>query len=78
MTYATWCYAGTCSPEHRFHNIPLYSIIKKFARKDIAHLGDLIAVISELSRGERVPLEYVTYNDRHRKKVGKYSLAALS
>ncbi|VAI55903.1 unnamed protein product [Triticum turgidum subsp. durum] len=49
-------------------SVPRYSIIKKFARKDIAHLGDFIAVISELSRGERVPLEYVTYTDRHRNK----------
>ncbi|XBH61907.1 hypothetical protein VPH35_116266 [Triticum aestivum] len=48
--------------------VPPYSIIKKFARKDIADLGDFIAVISELSRGERVPLEYVTYTARHRNK----------
>ncbi|KAM3240419.1 hypothetical protein ACQJBY_053857 [Aegilops geniculata] len=48
--------------------VPRYSIIKKFARKDIADLGDFIAVISELSRGERVPLEYVTYTARHRNK----------
>uniref|UniRef100_A0A8R7URG6 PDZ-like domain-containing protein n=1 Tax=Triticum urartu TaxID=4572 RepID=A0A8R7URG6_TRIUA len=49
-------------------SVPRYSIIKKFARKDIADLGDFIVVISELSRGERVPLEYVTYTARHRNK----------
>ena len=41
-------------------SVPRYSIIIKFARKDIADLGDFIAVISELTMRELVPLEYIT------------------
>lgn len=50
-------------------SVPRHSIIKKLAGEDIAHLNDLIAVLSKLSRGSRVPLEYVKYTDRHRNKV---------
>jgi hypothetical protein len=50
-------------------SVPRHSIIKKLAGEDIAHLDDLIAVLAKLSRGVRVPLEYVKYTDRHRNKV---------
>lgn len=50
-------------------SVPRHAIIKKLAGEDIAHLDDLIAVLSKLSRGTRVPLEYVKYTDRHRNKV---------
>ncbi|CAL5019175.1 unnamed protein product [Urochloa decumbens] len=50
-------------------SVPRHAIIKKLAGEDIAHLDDLIAVLSKLSRGSRVPLEYVKYTDRHRNKV---------
>jgi pro-apoptotic serine protease NMA111 len=50
-------------------SVPRHSIIKKLAGEDIAHLDDLIAVLAKLSRGARVPLEYVKYTDRHRNKV---------
>jgi hypothetical protein len=56
-------------------SVPQHSIIRKFAGKDIAHLGDLISAISKLSRGAKVPLEYVIYKDRHRNKVVKSYLA---
>uniref|UniRef100_A0A453PEH6 PDZ domain-containing protein n=1 Tax=Aegilops tauschii subsp. strangulata TaxID=200361 RepID=A0A453PEH6_AEGTS len=49
-------------------SVPRHSIIKKFAGEDIENLDDLIAVISKLSRGARVPLEYVKYTDRYRNK----------
>lgn len=49
-------------------SVPRHSIIKKFAGEDIEKLDDLIAVISKLSRGARVPLEYVKYTDRYRNK----------
>lgn len=49
--------------------VPRHSIIKKFAGEDISKLEDLISVLSKLSRGSRVPLEYVSYADRHRRKV---------
>ncbi|KAM0846524.1 hypothetical protein ACQ4PT_055622 [Festuca glaucescens] len=49
-------------------SVPQHSIIKKFAGEDIAHLGDLISVISKQPRGAQVPLEYVIYTDRHRNK----------
>uniref|UniRef100_A0A8R7QQB9 PDZ domain-containing protein n=1 Tax=Triticum urartu TaxID=4572 RepID=A0A8R7QQB9_TRIUA len=49
-------------------SVPRHSIIKKFAGGDIENLDDLIAVISKLSRGARVPLEYVKYTDRYRNK----------
>ncbi|XP_051189448.1 protease Do-like 7 [Lolium perenne] len=50
-------------------SVPQHSIIRRFAGKDIAHLGDLISAISKLSRGAKVPLEYVIYKDRHRNKT---------
>ncbi|RLM78256.1 hypothetical protein C2845_PM12G25060 [Panicum miliaceum] len=49
-------------------SVPRHAIIKKFAGEDIANLDDLIAVLSKLARGSRVPLEYVKYTDRHRNK----------
>eukprot|EP00252_Welwitschia_mirabilis_P018169 TRINITY_DN40411_c0_g1_i1.p1 TRINITY_DN40411_c0_g1~~TRINITY_DN40411_c0_g1_i1.p1 ORF type:complete len:1096 (+),score=238.79 TRINITY_DN40411_c0_g1_i1:357-3644(+) len=45
-----------------------HAIIKKFAGKDIMSIDDFISVLSTLSRGARVPLEYVTHGDRHRSK----------
>nr|XP_043614724.1 protease Do-like 7 isoform X1 [Erigeron canadensis] len=48
--------------------VPRHAIIKKFAGEDISHLEDFINVLSKLSRGARVPLEYITYTDRHRRK----------
>lgn len=49
--------------------VPRHAIIKKFAGKEISRLEELISVLSKLSRGARVPLEYVSYTDRHRRKV---------
>ncbi|KAG7629871.1 hypothetical protein ISN44_As03g002710 [Arabidopsis suecica] len=40
----------------------------KVANEDISGLGDLVSVLSKLSRGARVPLEYMSHTDRHRKK----------
>lgn len=48
--------------------VPRHAIIKKFAGEEISRLDDLIAVLSKLSRGARVPLEYISYMDRHRRK----------
>ncbi|KAL3813310.1 hypothetical protein ACJIZ3_014578 [Penstemon smallii] len=48
--------------------VPRHAIIKKFAGEDISKLEDLISVLSKLSRGARVPLEYISYKDRHRRK----------
>ncbi|KAA8547739.1 hypothetical protein F0562_004168 [Nyssa sinensis] len=48
--------------------VPRHAIIKKFAGEDISRLEDLISVLSKLSRGARVPLEYISYMDRHRRK----------
>ncbi|XP_058087702.1 protease Do-like 7 isoform X2 [Magnolia sinica] len=48
--------------------VPRHAIIKKFAGEGISHLDELISVLSKLSRGARVPLEYVSYTDRHRSK----------
>ncbi|KAJ0043731.1 hypothetical protein Pint_18629 [Pistacia integerrima] len=45
-----------------------HAIIKKFAGQEILRLDELISVLSKLSRGARVPLEYVSYTDRHRRK----------
>ncbi|GMI73932.1 DegP protease 7, degradation of periplasmic proteins 7 [Hibiscus trionum] len=49
-------------------SVPRHAIIKKFAGEEISKLEDLISVLSKLSRGARVPLEYISYQDRHRKK----------
>ncbi|XP_047267779.1 protease Do-like 7 isoform X6 [Capsicum annuum] len=48
--------------------VPRHSIIKKFAGEGISRLEDLISVLSKLSRGARVPLEYINYKERHQKK----------
>ncbi|KAG7580499.1 Peptidase S1 PA clan [Arabidopsis suecica] len=48
--------------------VPRHAIIKKVANEDISGLGDLVSVLSKLSRGARVPLEYMSHTDRHRKK----------
>ncbi|CAF1940779.1 BnaC05g47830D [Brassica napus] len=48
--------------------VPRHAIIKKVANEDISCLADLVSVLSKLSRGARVPLEYMSHTDRHRKK----------
>ncbi|KAI3863698.1 hypothetical protein MKW98_031290 [Papaver atlanticum] len=48
--------------------VPRHAIIKKFAEKEISQMDDLIAVLSELSTGARVPLEYISHLDRRRSK----------
>lgn len=48
--------------------VPRHSIIKKFAGEEISCIEELISVLSKLSRGARVPLEYISYMDRHRRK----------
>ncbi|CAI0547541.1 unnamed protein product [Linum tenue] len=48
--------------------IPRHAIIKKFAGEEISRLDELIAVLNKLSRGARVPLEYISHTDRHRRK----------
>ncbi|KAG6777396.1 hypothetical protein POTOM_017217 [Populus tomentosa] len=49
--------------------IPRHAIIKKFANDEISQLEDVISILSKLCRGDRVPLEYISYKDRHRRKV---------
>ncbi|CAL5370879.1 unnamed protein product [Camellia sinensis] len=48
--------------------VPRHAIIKKFGREEISRLADLISVLSKLARGARVPLEYISHMDRHRRK----------
>ncbi|KAJ0237170.1 Protease Do-like 7 [Hirschfeldia incana] len=48
--------------------VPRHAIIKKVANEDISCLADLVSVLSKLSKGARVPLEYMSHTDRHRKK----------
>ncbi|KAG5528100.1 hypothetical protein RHGRI_028888 [Rhododendron griersonianum] len=48
--------------------VPRHSIIKKFGGEEISRLEDLISVLSKLTRGARVPLEFISYKDRHRAK----------
>ncbi|KAG5247313.1 DegP protease family protein [Salix suchowensis] len=48
--------------------VPYHAIIKKFSGVEISQLEELISVFSKLSRGARVPLEYIRHNDRHRAK----------
>ncbi|XP_076912299.1 protease Do-like 7 [Bidens hawaiensis] len=57
-------------PGYMFYRagVPKHAIIKKFAGEEISHLEDFIRVLSTLSRGSRVPLEYISYTDRHRRK----------
>ena len=49
--------------------VPRHAVIKKFGGEEISQLEDLISVLSKLARGARVPLEYISYLDRHRRKV---------
>ncbi|KAL2612339.1 hypothetical protein R1flu_024031 [Riccia fluitans] len=48
--------------------VPKHAIIKKMAGEEILKLEDFIAVYGKLARGARVPLEFLTYADRHRSK----------
>ncbi|KAI4307631.1 hypothetical protein L6164_030799 [Bauhinia variegata] len=48
--------------------VPRHAIIKKFAGEEISSVEELISVLSKLSRGARVPLEYISYTDRYRRK----------
>jgi S1-C subfamily serine protease len=48
--------------------VPRHAIIKKFGGEEISRLEDLISVLSKVSRRARVPLEYISYTDRHRRK----------
>jgi S1-C subfamily serine protease len=45
-----------------------HSIIKKLAGKEIEQVEDFISILSKLSRGARVPLEFVSHVDRRRRK----------
>ncbi|KAH7682677.1 HtrA2 peptidase protein [Dioscorea alata] len=49
-------------------SVPRHAIIKKLAGEDISNLDDLISVLAKLTKGSRVPLEYVSYTDRYRNK----------
>lgn len=49
--------------------VPGHAIIKKFAGEHISRVEDFISVLSGLTKGARVPLEYMTHEDRHQTKV---------
>lgn len=53
-------------------SVPRHAIIKKLAGEDISKLDDLISVLAKLTKGSRVPLEYVSYTDRYRNKVNDH------
>jgi len=46
--------------------VPFHAIIKKFAGRETTRVEEFISILSKLPRGSRVPLEFVTHNDRHR------------
>ncbi|KAK9700240.1 hypothetical protein RND81_08G225800 [Saponaria officinalis] len=48
--------------------VPRHAILKKVSGQEISCLDELISVLSKLSRGIRVPLEYITHVDRYRRK----------
>lgn len=49
--------------------VPRHAIIKKFAGEEISCLDEIISVLCKVSRGARVPLEYIGHMDRYRRKV---------
>ena len=49
--------------------VPRHAVIKKFAGEDVSDVNNFLSILSKLSRGVRVPLEFITYSDRHRNKV---------
>uniref|UniRef100_A0A251TWW5 Putative PDZ domain, Peptidase S1, PA clan, PDZ-like domain protein n=1 Tax=Helianthus annuus TaxID=4232 RepID=A0A251TWW5_HELAN len=55
-------------PGYMLHKagVQQHAIIKRLANEDVSNLEDFINVLSKLSRGARVPLEYINYKDRHR------------
>lgn len=48
--------------------VPRHAIIKKMAGEEIDNLDKFISVFFKLSRGARVPLEFISHSDRHRIK----------
>ncbi|TKY56733.1 Protease Do 7 [Spatholobus suberectus] len=48
--------------------VPRHAIMKKIAGEEISCIEELISVLAKLSRVARVPLEYISYMDRHRRK----------
>ncbi|XP_024357766.1 protease Do-like 7 isoform X2 [Physcomitrium patens] len=48
--------------------VPKHAIIKKMAGEEIVNLDSFISVFFKLSKGARVPLEFVSHADRHRSK----------
>ncbi|KAL9231290.1 hypothetical protein vseg_006535 [Gypsophila vaccaria] len=48
--------------------VPRHAILTKISGQEISCLDELVSVLSKLSKGIRVPLEYITYVDRHRRK----------
>ena len=48
--------------------VPKHAIIKKMAGEEIPNLECFISVFFKLSKGARVPLEFVSHADRHRSK----------
>ncbi|KAI7749039.1 hypothetical protein M8C21_009945, partial [Ambrosia artemisiifolia] len=48
--------------------VPRHAIIKRLADEDVSNLENFINVLSRLSKGARVPLEYINYKDRHTRK----------
>lgn len=48
--------------------VPRHAIIKKLDGKEITGIEAFICILSNLSRGKRVPLEFVSHKDRHRSK----------
>lgn len=49
--------------------VPRHAIIKKLAGEEISDVDGFLSILLKLSRGIRVPLEFITYSDRHRSKV---------
>lgn len=48
--------------------VPRHAIIKKLAGEEISDVDGFLSILLKLSRGVRVPLEFITYSDRHRSK----------
>lgn len=46
--------------------VPRYAIIRKLAGQETETLEDFMRVLQGLQKGSKVPIEYVTYTDRHR------------
>ena len=49
--------------------VPKYAIITKLATKPVENIATFVQVLTRLQHGARVPIEYFTFSERHRRRT---------